>query len=933
MATSPVGAAEDPPPPPPPVAPAADKPHTEKLRIGAAVPFINLFMTAGPFTASELKDYTPTADAAISGTEPAGLTNPVHATWTLFNPGAYPPVLGSGLKPAKDQRFILVSFGIETDQPGTRYLQMRTNYGLQLRSWQDGKLIYTQSTANFGSNGCGITLPKTGSQFTIEVEVDGNQNYLDLCLLDGTGKPSAANHSLVLSFPAAYTAEQIFAEGLIFIAPYPVLDANGAAEIKVWGCSPKIPLDKKFAIVMHQGETSLGRVDYPDCQALETRGAAISLKPPAVSGVMDIQLGVEVDGKPVLTRSVRLYSLTGLTRDLAAFDTELAALLAKNPGAVPNTRYYRQRIELILSRASTTPNGLRSSEAETITALYAKLRLFYAAEKEGRFPFAGVTGYSEQAYNAPQDNSVQPFLVYVPSSYDPEKQYPLVCYLHGYVPTYTPHNWIDYSQIPDFMAVMERNDCILVVPFGRSNTDFLQVGEADTLAAIAAMRSNYSVDPTRVYLYGYSMGGSGVYTLATHYPQLFAGGVVCSGRTDYYLWHQPSRDLTPRFKQVMISRDNPIEQPGNLVDFPMQIHHGLQDLAVSIKHTRAMQAQMDALKFTFDVHEYADASHWLGVEIMAKDDPVKFLLSHQRSGAMDSSVSIKTWTSQFGARNNFAILLTDDPTKPAELAAHWDNETLVITRFENIAALEVRNIPLPRREGFKLQLPEGLKLKTEWVNDKALMSRLLVQPKDSPYTLANLDDPTRLLKTPDTAGTVQDAFNGPFVITYGTLGDLENNKNKAQSWAAEWKDFAKGDANVLPDTAITDEIATNHNLVLVGDPESHTYWAKLADKLPITVKKSTVTVGDHTIKLDGHNGLLFIHPNPLHPRRYVVCNAGVRYGTALPINHKLDLVPDFILYADKNMVGGDDAPEPILAGFFTKVWRVDAKFIDSFEKK
>ena len=38
------------------------------------------------------------------------------------------------------------------------------------------------------------------------------------------------------------------------------------------------------------------------------------------------------------------------------------------------------------------------------------------------------------AYEATNDSSCQPYWVYVPSNYDPQRPWPLIVYLHGWVP-------------------------------------------------------------------------------------------------------------------------------------------------------------------------------------------------------------------------------------------------------------------------------------------------------------------------------------------------------------------------------------------------------------------------------------------------------------------------------------------------------------------
>ncbi|MGH7142667.1 MAG: prolyl oligopeptidase family serine peptidase [Planctomycetota bacterium] len=926
----------------PPTPPATSAPHTESLQISPDVPIVDLFLTAGPFTEAQLQGWNPAGDPAVCGAEPAGLTNPDHHRWCLSNAGRYPPTLGPLPAPTHEARFMLVSFQLTSPKPGRRYLEAHTEYGHRLTLWQGKTSIYSQDASDYQTNGTLITLGQAPDTFTLSVELDTTPTHLELGVLSATGGKSTLENDLLLSLPAGYGAAQVFADGLILAAPHPTLQKDGTAAINVWGCSPKMPFTQPFSLVLRQGAKVLQKFDGETPATVETHGQALSVHPDPTAARMPIAVDVVIDGKTITTRTIDLYSLDALHTQLADFDRQVAAV---PPEKTPNTRFLREAIDALLPHPTPPPPDnappppMPAAAATHLFDLFDQDQARFAAEKAGQFPFAGRTGYSEQAYVAPQDGSLQPFLVYIPADYNPAQAYPLVVYLHGYVPSYVPHDWIDLSQIPEFVAVMERQNCLFVVPFARSNTDFLQVGEQDVLAAIDQMEQHYNVDRHRVYLYGYSMGGSGVYTMATHYPQVFAAGVVLSGRTNYYLWHPLPKAKTPRFEQVMISRDNPIEQAGNLLHFPMQIHHGQQDMAVSIRHTREMQTVMDGLHLTYDVHEYPQGTHFLGVDILGRDEPVQFLLKYHRTPADDDACSIKTWSSKFGRRNRFSIQMTDDPTQPAEFAAHWDGATLVIEKWSNVAAAAVDGLS-DLRKTLKLQTPQGLQLHLDWraPNDPnaplgQAADRLVLSPAAAPVSAKEIDDPTSLLKTPDLAGTVEDAFNGPFLFTYGTAGDAaaaDLNRKRAEAWAQDWFNFAKGHAQVLPDTAITDDLAATHNLILVGSPETHAYWKKIQPQLPIPVAANKVTLAGHTVDLAADKGFMYIYPNPEHHQHYVVLQTGVRYGLSLPVNHKLDLFPDFEIYAAKTIPDQDGINIPLLAGFFTNRWTVDPKFIDTF---
>lgn len=66
---------------------------------------------------------------------------------------------------------------------------------------------------------------------------------------------------------------------------------------------------------------------------------------------------------------------------------------------------------------------------------------------------------------------------------------------------------------------------IVVHPFGRHCLGFKSAGEIDVLEAIGHVSSQYRIDPDRIVLMGFSMGGAGTWHVGAHYTDLF---VACS---------------------------------------------------------------------------------------------------------------------------------------------------------------------------------------------------------------------------------------------------------------------------------------------------------------------------------------------------------------------------------------------------------------------
>ncbi|MCB1054522.1 MAG: hypothetical protein KDD11_03315, partial [Acidobacteria bacterium] len=119
-----------------------------------------------------------------------------------------------------------------------------------------------------------------------------------------------------------------------------------------------------------------------------------------------------------------------------------------------------------------------------------------------------------------RDSERHPFLLVVPSSYDPAKRYPLRVVLHGGVnrPLGPPNG----SWGPD-PGSPEEPDALRVYPAGWYESLWWQHSQVEAVEGIVeAVQRTYNVDENRVTLSGVSDGGTGVWYFAMADPTPFA---------------------------------------------------------------------------------------------------------------------------------------------------------------------------------------------------------------------------------------------------------------------------------------------------------------------------------------------------------------------------------------------------------------------------
>jgi predicted peptidase len=143
------------------------------------------------------------------------------------------------------------------------------------------------------------------------------------------------------------------------------------------------------------------------------------------------------------------------------------------------------------------------------------------------------------------------YRLHVPKGYDASKKYPLVLFLHGA----GGRGEDNLGQLVDARGndatkwaaeeVQAKNPCFIVAPQCPANRKWVDMDWSApkgtmpkeptaelrmTMEVIRGIQKEYSIDPSRLYVTGLSMGGYGTWDLVCRHPELFAAAVpVCGG--------------------------------------------------------------------------------------------------------------------------------------------------------------------------------------------------------------------------------------------------------------------------------------------------------------------------------------------------------------------------------------------------------------------
>lgn len=147
------------------------------------------------------------------------------------------------------------------------------------------------------------------------------------------------------------------------------------------------------------------------------------------------------------------------------------------------------------------------------------------------FPIPDSTKVFRKENNVISDSLKAPYVVYIPENYDSKKPTPLIVYLHGGVSTKDFYDEvIKYAEENYFTEFAEKNNYLIVFPMGNAETAWWNLtGITNINTIIKTIKTGYNVDDNRVYVSGFSDGGSGSFHLALNSPDNFAAFYPLNG--------------------------------------------------------------------------------------------------------------------------------------------------------------------------------------------------------------------------------------------------------------------------------------------------------------------------------------------------------------------------------------------------------------------
>ena len=541
--------------------------------------------------------------------------------------------------------------------------------------------------------------------------------------------------------------------------------------------------------------------------------------------------------------------------------------------------------------------------------------------KAGQAPWTEATGLIVRGYRSKIDGSVQPYGLTVPPTWKKGEKIGrrLDVWLLGRGETRTELTFLAERQKP---SMFEAEDTIVLTPYGRFCNATKFAGETDVFEAMDAVKKQFAIDPRRIVVRGFSMGGASTWHLSTHHPGVWCAASPGAGFAEtpaYAKVFDAGKDFRPWWEQQLWHWYNATDYVANLFNVPTIVYSGEED---------AQKAAAD-LMVKLAASEGLELPHLIGPKTGHKYHPETKLEVAARVDALataglnpePSHVKLTTYTLSYP---NARWVRLDG------LQKHWDRADVdaridgraIVAMTRNVSAITFTTpfaSGAPASERIKEVVLDGVKLTPQWNKAGAQFHRENGQWTSGRAAAGG--------KRPGLTGPIDHAFVDRFVFVRPTGKPL----NEAmKTWVAGelphatkmWRDIFRGDAPVKDDSAITDDDIASSNLVLWGDPSSNSVLAKILPKLPLKWDAKTLEFRGYTLDA-AHHAPILIFPNPLNPSRYVVLNSGIDFRDEAYGSNSLQTpkLPDWAII-DLRTPPGPRWPGLVYdAGFFDEQWR------------
>lgn len=217
------------------------------------------------------------------------------------------------------------------------------------------------------------------------------------------------------------------------------------------------------------------------------------------------------------------------------------------------------------------------------------------------------------------------YQVYVPADRDRAASWPVIVDLHGNGAQGTDGLLPTARGLADQIRLnRSRFPAVVVFPQAAVGKRWFDNEMEDlVIAELDRTMTEFGGDPARVYLTGFSMGGTGVYRIAYRWPTRFAALVAVAGRVDSSgaaSYSEQDKEADRQSNPFVQAADPFAALAEKIAPVPIRLFHGGADETVPVEQSRRLAAALKAAgakSLRYD--EYPGADH-VGAAVKAYGD-------------------------------------------------------------------------------------------------------------------------------------------------------------------------------------------------------------------------------------------------------------------------------------------------------------------------
>ncbi len=306
-------------------------------------------------------------------------------------------------------------------------------------------------------------------------------------------------------------------------------------------------------------------------------------------------------------------------------------------------------------------------------------------------PWLEARGLIVRGHRSKLDGSIQPYGLVVPADLDLSKPTPAMVWLLGRGEKRTELAFL--AERENGPPQLTPKNTLTLIPYGRFCNATKFAGEIDVMEALAAVRAQYSIDPLRIAVAGFSMGGGSTWHLATHFPGLWCAASPGAGFAETPIFtkaNAPGKEVRPVWEQLLWRQYEATGISQNLFNVPTLAYAGEIDGQKEASDLMEAALAQNGLKLERFIgpqtaHKYHDATK---AELTAR---LETLITTGRP-TTPREIRFSTYTLRYPESAWLRILALEKHWERADVHATLASDDTLTVTTKNVTALAFSDI-------------------------------------------------------------------------------------------------------------------------------------------------------------------------------------------------------------------------------------------------